>query len=379
LTVAGGTAALQGDASIGSLAVTSGSLQSNAGLSVTQAFSQTGGTLQLANASLNQASGDLVVGDISATNLLLSAHTGAITQSGALQVGHQLITSSATGTTLDNSANRIAAAALTNSGSGNLVLVNQLPSSVSSFTLGGASNAGGDISIDNTGALVSGALGNGADFIAQLPGAVAAPTLTATGAVSAMTGNVSIVTHSPLTIGSGGVTAAGHIVLTAGDTGASTDNLVINGAVTSSRGNIDLAAGQDILLNAAVTTMRAGVVTATARRGSVTPPLAPAPTPAPVPVPTPAPAPTPTPTPTPTPVPTPSPAPRPPVAASSGAAMLAINTMATLIYMTQGPAGSPIPIGLTSLPPAPTSTTTAPPDFDPAPVQNVPAKKMYCN
>jgi len=378
LIVAGGAATLQGDASIGSLSVTSGSLQSSAGLSVTQAFSQTGGTLQLANASLNQASGDLVVGNISAANLLLSAQTGAIAQIGALQVAQQLITSSATGTTLDNSANRIAAAALANSGSGNVVLVNQLPSGVSSFTLGGASNAGGDISIDNTGALISGALGNGADFIAQLPGAVAAPTLSAAGAVSAMTGNVSIVTHSPLTIGSGGVTAAGHIALTAGDTGASTDNLVINGAVTSAGGNIDLAAGQDILLNAAVTTTSPGVVSATALRGSVTPPLAPVAPPAPTPAPTPAPVstPAPTPTPTPTPAPVPTPAPTSPVSAVNQ--LMEINAMTAIIGMNQigsGSVTSPAPSPTTSELTSPASNVTDPQSPD----SNTAAKKMYCN
>ncbi len=193
---------------------------------------------------------------------------------------------------------------------------------------------------------------------------------------------MSIVSLGPLTIGSGGVTAAGHIVLTAGDTGASTDTLAIDGAVTSAGGNIALNAGQDILLNAAVTTTPPGVVTATALRGLVTPPLAHVPTPAPVPTPTPPPAPvqTPTPTPVPTPVPVPTPTPSPVV---PGAGQLAaINAMFNLTVVTQAPA-TVTPTGVTSPAPAPTTDAPSPvpPDSDAAKTKIVDesAKKMYCN
>ena len=61
-------------------------------------------------------------------------------------------------------------------------------------------------------------------------------------------GQVFIVTHSPLTIGMAGVTAIGNVTLVAGGPppGGATDNLTINGNVTSTSGSIAVVAGNSI-------------------------------------------------------------------------------------------------------------------------------------
>jgi hypothetical protein len=56
---------------------------------------------------------------------------------------------------------------------------------------------------------------------------------------------------------------------------------------------------------------------------------------------------------------------------------LAINTMASLINVTQVSSGNTIPTGVIS--PSPTPTTPTPTDSDLASAKNEPAKKMYCN
>ncbi|WP_034296663.1 S-layer family protein [Herbaspirillum sp. RV1423] len=273
ITIGSGTLALSGAARIRSLVMDSGTVTGTAGsvLNVTDNFSQGEGIIQSSgDVSLSQASGDLVVGNISARNLVLESQAQAIRQQGpGLHVTKQLIASSATGTTLDNTANRIAAFAANNRGTGDIVLVNHLErADASVVTLNGITNSGGNISVNNTGGLATAALGSNADFLGNLPTESGTPNtaasqlatlgVTSSGIVKSSTGTVSLITHSPLTIGSGGVNAAGNIVLTAGNTGSNTDNLIVNGLVTSAGGNITLFAGNNLSVNANISTSPPG-------------------------------------------------------------------------------------------------------------------------
>ncbi|MFJ9451107.1 beta strand repeat-containing protein [Herbaspirillum sp. NPDC101397] len=244
----------------------------NSALSVTDSFSQSNGSVINSNGSvsLSQATGDLVVGNITARNLVLESQNGAIMQTAALHVTRQLLASSVTGLTLDNGANRIAAFAANNRGINDIILRNNLDSADTSvFRINGVTNANGSISIINTGATATTSLGSGADFLTTLPTAPdldPVPTLAdrlntlgivSNGTVSAgmLSHTVTIEAHSPLTIGSGGITAAGGIALAAGTagSGSSNDSLVVNGQLASAGGTINLVAGGSLNINANIT------------------------------------------------------------------------------------------------------------------------------
>ncbi|ASU40751.1 hypothetical protein hmeg3_22235 [Herbaspirillum sp. meg3] len=269
---------LSGTARISSLTLSNGgTLNGGTGsiLNVTDNFSQTTAGVINSNGTvaLSRNDGDLVVGNITARNLLLEAQNGAISQGeSSLHVMQQLLTSSSTGTTLNASANRIAAFAGNNRGINDIVLVNNLElADTSAVKINGVTNANGSISIDNTGAAVTTVLGSGANFLTSLPTApevTTPPTLsdrlttlgiTTNGTLSAgmLSHTVSFATHSPLTIGSGGVTAAGGISLGAGvaGSGLAADALVVNGLLTSTNGGtIALTAGGSINVNANIST-----------------------------------------------------------------------------------------------------------------------------
>lgn len=273
IVINSGTLALNGVARMHSLEMHSGMVTGTSGsiLNVTDIFMQGEGVIQSAgDVALSQSDGDLVVGDITARNLVLESQNQAIRQQGpGLHVTRQLIASAATGITLSNTANRIAAFAANNRAAGDIVLVNHLESADASVvTLNGVTNHGDDISIDNTGGMVTASLDSNADFLGNLPTESGTPHTVATqlatlgvttgGVVSADTGKVMLKTHSPLTIGSGGVSAAGDITLSAGDGGSATDNLTINGLITSAGGNISLFAGNNMNVNANIVTAPPG-------------------------------------------------------------------------------------------------------------------------
>ena len=95
---------------------------------------------------------------------------------------------------------------------------------------GGILNSGsGNIVLDNTGAIDT-----GSQKIQASQG-----------------GAVTVTAHSPLTVGSGGVTADGDVILEAANSGGN-DTLTINGPVRSNNGNVNLTAGSAIVLNATV-------------------------------------------------------------------------------------------------------------------------------
>ncbi len=239
---AAGTTKL-GSLSISGLSLAGGSLDIANNLLVSSSFAQSAGTLSFgstANASFTQASGNLAMPAATLANLSLSAPAGAITQSGPI-VAAALKTQSQTGATLSDAGNRIGSFTAENTGSGNVSLIN-----TGALSVGSVSNTNGNITIDNTGALIT------------------------VGAISAPAGAVSVVAHSPLTIGAGGVSAAGNISLSAGDTSAATDQLTLNGAIqsTGSGSAITLLSGDDLLQNANVST-NGGAVNASSQSGGI--------------------------------------------------------------------------------------------------------------
>ena len=110
------------------------------------------------------------------------------------------------------------------------------------------SSSSGSIYLDNTGAVQTGSL-----------------------QVSALSGEVKLSAHSPLTIGTGGVQAGSDITLEASPMGG-LDDLTINGAVTSSSGNIYLRAGNQIFENALVSALNGSITRTPFLNGMLVPP-----------------------------------------------------------------------------------------------------------
>jgi len=280
-----GNLTLGGGARFATLNVADGTVTGNTGsqLSVSEAFTQTGGTLNLADAALSQSSGALAVGNITANHLVLEAQNGNITQNGgtSLHVTTQLLASASTGIALNQTGNQIAGFAAHNSGTGDIALTNQLNTADASVvSLNGLYTARGNITVDNTGGMATTALGSSANFLAGLPSNPDAPAvtvaerlatlgITTNGQVKSANGSVSLITHSPLSIGGGGVSATGNIVLTAGSSSASNDNLVVNGVLVSLGGNITLRAGDSMSINANISTSPPGVALLSVDSGAV--------------------------------------------------------------------------------------------------------------
>ncbi|AXL50466.1 hypothetical protein DSC91_002692 [Paraburkholderia caffeinilytica] len=232
VAVGGGVLGYTGVANLASLSLTDGGsivgTGSGSQLNISSSFSQNGGTISTSgDMSVTQSTGDLVVGDITARNLTLTAASGAISQQfSPLHVTQQLSTSSANGTTLTLAGNQIAGISASNATTGDIAIVNHLDTAdTSAVNVGRINNAGGNVSVSNTGAMV---------------------------------------------VGASGVNASGGIDLSVANTGASTDNLTLNGALTSAGGNINSLAGNNISVNANVTTSAPGLATFTAVNGAVT-------------------------------------------------------------------------------------------------------------
>jgi len=210
LTSAGSLAVGSGTLNVGNLLSTAGYSQTggavNAGSFVaSNSFSQTGGTLSVGTtATITQTSGNLLLGNFSAGNATLTAASGSITGSGLQLAG------------------------ISANASGNINLTN-----VGNLNIATMQSSGGNIVIDNTGGVVTGAQ-----------------------TVTASNGSVQFVAHSPITIGSGGISAGGNIGLTAGATAPS--NIVVGGTLQSSTGNIGLTAANNITQNANIATGGSG-------------------------------------------------------------------------------------------------------------------------
>ncbi|CAB3671530.1 hypothetical protein LMG24238_02125 [Paraburkholderia sediminicola] len=231
VALGGGVLGYTGTANLAALSLTDGGSMVGSGsgsqLNVSDSFSQNGGSISTSgDMSVTQSTGDLTVGDITARNLTLSAANGAISQQfSPLHVTQQLKTASANGTTLTMAGNQIAGVSASNATTGDIAIVNQLDTTdTSAVNVSRINNAGGNVSVANTGAMI---------------------------------------------IGAGGVNATGGINLSVANTGAPTDNLTLNGALASAGGNINAFAGNSISVNANVATSAPGVVTLTAANGAV--------------------------------------------------------------------------------------------------------------
>jgi len=156
-----------------------------------------------------------------AGSISISTPNGSISQIGAFNVG-SLSTTSQLGTTLTNSANAIGSYSGTNTGSGGISLTN-----IGVLSIGSITTNSGNITVDNTGAL------------------------TTFGLVKAGgSGTVSLTAHSPITIGTGGVTAGGNVTLTATTPNAAS-NITLNGNIQSS-GGVTMSAYNSLTQNSYV-------------------------------------------------------------------------------------------------------------------------------
>ncbi|AYR22553.1 beta strand repeat-containing protein [Herbaspirillum rubrisubalbicans] len=278
-----GNLTLGGNVHLARLTVSDGTVTGNTGSRlVADYFSQQGGNLSLADASFSLTCGTLAVGNITANNLELNA-SGELAQNDgtSLHVKSQLIAAASTGISLSNSGNQIAGFAANNSGAGDITLKNTLNTTdASAVSINGVSTATGNVSIDNTGGVITSAIGSKADFLGSLPlnsdgstvsasSRLATLGINSTGQLKSANGSVSVVTHSPLTIGAGGVSATGTITLTASASSGNNDTLIVNGVLVSTGGNITLSAGDTMTINANISTSPPGVALFSVQSGQV--------------------------------------------------------------------------------------------------------------
>lgn len=185
------------------------------------------------NSHLTALAGSILVDGVSGfgtttldDGLYLTAAAGGIQQAaGAPLVARGLFATAASGINLTAAGNRFGRFTALNTSSGNISLVNTgNPLVLGSGGVTGQANLknlGGDVVIDNTGALVS------------------------DGSIEA-SGIVALTAHSPITL-NGPVTANG-VVLTAASSAAGNDNININGIVTVGSSGIAARAGSDIVM-----------------------------------------------------------------------------------------------------------------------------------
>ena len=195
----------------------------------------------LGNITLNSAGGIAISGVVNSGNNLSATAGGNITLGGLFSAAAGTVTLNSGGAIINGMgsstsilANTFNAGAVNGIGSGD-------PLMTEVHNLNAVNTATNNIQIDNTGVLAVGSLSNGGtgDVILSNIGGIttSASTITSTG------GTVSLAAHSPLTIGSGGVSASGDIALEAGGS----DGLTINGNIASANGNIALSTGSSIV------------------------------------------------------------------------------------------------------------------------------------
>jgi hypothetical protein len=188
--------------------------------------------------SFTSTGGDVTLGRVNAANLNVSAQ-GAISQEssslGGLTISGTMTATANTGIMLNNGnnisgSNHIANFQATNSGSGDINLVNtdfQVQNVNTNNKLIQIHNAGGNVSVENTGGM------------------------TTVGLVDAPAGSVHLFTHSPLIIGTGGVSAGNGVNLAAGTSGSPDDVLTLNGVIQTTTGILTFA-GNSVLPNAPI-------------------------------------------------------------------------------------------------------------------------------
>ena len=237
-SLAGGNLSIAGGLSTAQYGQTGGALSLGAAFTVNGSFSQTGGTIAaIGPVAITQGSGNLTVGAINAPSISLSAPTGSISQSAALVTPGLLSTRSLGSTLLTDAGNRVGSFNASSTGVGDIALT-----SVGAIDVQGINAATGNVTLFNTGGIST------------------------SGPVLANGGAVSMTANSPLTIGTGGISAMGNIDLLASNL-TSAGNLTLNGDLLSIAGAISLTAANNFVQNAGVSAALGVTVSA---GGSVT-------------------------------------------------------------------------------------------------------------
>ncbi|MDB5992331.1 MAG: hypothetical protein JWQ10_3734 [Herbaspirillum sp.] len=188
--------------------------------------------------TFTSTAGNVTLGRVNTSNLIVNA-AGAISQestkTGGLTVTGTMTATANTGIKLDNGnatcgTNHVANFSARNNGTGDITLVNtDFPTDLVQVNnkLVSIHNAGGNISVENTGGM------------------------TTVGLIDALAGSVHLFTHSPLIIGAGGISAGNGVTLAAGTSGSPGDVLTLNGVIQTVSGNLAFA-GNTVLPNAAI-------------------------------------------------------------------------------------------------------------------------------
>lgn len=218
LVIPGGQLTIAGTLSTAAYSQQGGTLTAGA-LTVGSQFTQTGGSILASGpVSLNQATGNLVLGAINAAALDLSAPAGSIGQSGGTSItAGSVAASAAQGIALDQN-NHIAVFSAHNTTSGDITLTN----TANPLTVSQLHNGGGSIVLDNTGGVIAAATIDAAD-------------------------SVTITAHSPITVNAP-ITAGNRITLHAASSLAGSDNLTINANLSAGSGGLSATAGNDIVM-----------------------------------------------------------------------------------------------------------------------------------
>lgn len=218
IIVSGGTLKVSDGLNIAGYDQTGGAV-SGGSLKVVGPFNQTGGSIDVSTIDVLTSTGGIVFSNLKAPTVSLTATNGSITQLGGI-TAESLKTSSNSGTVLNDAGNRIGSFIATNTSSGNVELTN-----VGALGTLDINNAGGNVVVSNIGGITTKTVKS--------------------------SGRTSITANSPLTVGSGGVSAGGNIVLTATNLTSSGD-MTLNGLVYSSGGSVELNAANNLTQNSIV-------------------------------------------------------------------------------------------------------------------------------
>ena len=202
--------------------------------------SVTGGTVLLQDATSVALHASTIGSDIDVVA------GGDILLGGLINAGAGTVTLSAAGAIVNNMGGATSILADTLNASANSGIGSSDPLMTAVHNLNATNFAVNNIEIGNTGVLAVGTLVNNAstgNIALQNIGAVTTDTSTILSA-----GTVTIIAHSPLTIGPGGVEAFDTVTLEASPSGGA-DNLTINGDITSAFGDINLTAGSSIVVS----------------------------------------------------------------------------------------------------------------------------------
>ncbi|MBV8657921.1 MAG: filamentous hemagglutinin N-terminal domain-containing protein [Burkholderiales bacterium] len=205
--------------------------------------------------------------------LLNAADAGALTISGSTATGDINLSTGGTLTLagLHSGGNLTANSTgdIVGSGTGDQAVAN-----LASFSAGGkigtlnsrfqqlTANAGGDLNLINATPLVVNTVNSGGNVVIDSTGGFVSK-----GKIVAA-GSISLTTHSPMTIGTGGLQAGTGISLKSG-TGTGNDDLTINGAVLTAIGDCSVVAGGTVHQNANITDGGTGKIAVSSATGDI--------------------------------------------------------------------------------------------------------------